>query len=175
MWRKAWSVINQACYKLSNFTELTFVQTQLCKLTGRVSIPRNRSIYVIVTSSSLPQQGCCWLLSDKVTQPVFECVSRGEPGGVISETCRQEKRKKHGTRVVSGKSSKYCQELPLCIIWVQFLHWDPVLCMMRPRWAEGTHSMILLFSSLAWHFGQGVTQSCFHISRRTTGVRWKQW
>lgn len=149
MWRKAWSVINQACYKLSNFTELTFVQTQLCKLTGRVSIPRNRSIYVTVTSSSLPQQGCCWLLSDKVTQPVFECVRRGEPGGVISETCRQEKRKKHGTRVVSGKSSKYCQELPLCIIWVQLLHWDPVLCMMRPRWAEGTHSMILLFSLLA--------------------------
>ncbi|KAM7402027.1 hypothetical protein PAMP_017301 [Pampus punctatissimus] len=45
------------------------------------------------------------LLSDKVTQPIFACVRRGEPGAVISGTCRQEKGKIPGTLVVSDESS----------------------------------------------------------------------
>lgn len=81
------------------FTELTPVKTQLYKLRqdihskGHVNLCNYNQLHFTTAEELSPKE----LLSDKVTKAIFVCVSRGESGVVISETCRREKRKKHGS------------------------------------------------------------------------------
>lgn len=79
---------NTTDIELYIFTELTFVKNSLYKLTSRMFIPRDMSIYVIITSSSTTQP---WIMVDD-NDNQLNLTSRG---AVLKSVAKQQSKKSH--------------------------------------------------------------------------------